>query len=152
MTRPVRNNINITESGNEMRFVEREIQTTIYPRRLKLEVTESILLRQNLSESDPNKKPPMNIPIEYIHCEYGFQDSLTQKCIIISGKIGINIPTPRISRNAVRRISGRLDLFEFVFSRIFSVDRDGGVFLNNDFIFQNIFLIRLGFFGIRNIS
>lgn len=54
----------MTESGNEMRFVEREIHTTIYPRRLKLEVTESIRLRQNLSESDQNKKPPMNIPIE----------------------------------------------------------------------------------------
>ena len=83
----------------------------IYPRRLSHDVTMRRFLRPCISESLPKRSPHRNIPIEYIPCEYGFQCSATEKFLMISGSIGMSIPIPSISRNAVERIRKSCDFF-----------------------------------------
>ena len=76
-------------------------------------VTKRIFFLQNLSERFPRNAPARNIPREYIDCAHIVQDSVCQKCAVISGRTGINSEKPSKSKNAVVRIRGRSD-FAFI--------------------------------------
>ena len=75
-------------------------------------------MRPYISESLQNIRPPINIPIEYIHCEYGFHDSSTPKYVIISGNTGISIHIPSISKKAVASIINIIEWCYLIFRRL----------------------------------